>query len=250
MSNSRIQGIDQVAPRPSASRGGRPAYPTETMVRLLIIKHLYNLSDEQLEFQLLDRMSYQRFCGLGSSRNIPDRTTIWTFENRIGEAAAKALFNGMDQQLLGKGFIARCGQMVDASIVPAPKQHFTGKEKEALDEGKIPPQWSEAKRRQKDLDASWTKKHKKSYVGYKISVNVDKRYKLIREVVTDTASTHDSQHFDAVLDSSNNTSRDVYADKGYTSKAREAELEAAGLRNQNQRKGARGHPLSACLATA
>ena len=58
---------------------------------------------------------------------------------------------------------------------------------------------SEAKRRQKDVDASWTKKHGKSYFGYKISVDVDKRYKLIRKVVTDTASTHDSQHFDAVL---------------------------------------------------
>ena len=111
-------------------------------------------------------------------------------------------------------------------------------------QGNIPPQWSEAKRCQKDVDASWTKKHEKSYFGYKISVNVDKRYKLIRKVVTDTASTHECQHFDAVLDSSNNTSRFVYADKGYASSAREATLSAAGLRNQIQRKGARGHPLS------
>ena len=100
-------------------------------------------------------------------------------------------------------------------------------------QGNIPLQWSEAKRRQQDVDASWTKKHEKSYFGYKISVNVDKRYKLVRKVVTDTASTHECQHFSAVLDSSNNTSRIVYADKGYASKAREAALSAAGLRNSD-----------------
>ena len=56
--------VDLVAPRPVSARGGRPPYPTETMVRILVLKKLYNLSDEQMEYQLLDRMSYQRFVGL------------------------------------------------------------------------------------------------------------------------------------------------------------------------------------------
>lgn len=74
---------------------------------------------------------------------------------------------------------------------------------------------------------------------------MDKRYKLIRKLKTDTASTHDSQHFDALLDAAN-TSRDVYADKGYPSAQREAKLKCAGLRNHIQRKGQRNQPLSAC----
>ena len=135
-------------------------------------------------------MSYQRFCGLGNSRNIPDRTTLWTFENRIGEAAAKDLFDEMDQQLLCQGFIARCGQMVDASIAPAPKQHFTGERIQHL-----------------PMSAST----------------------LMRCWIQATIP--------AVS---------FIADKGYASKAREAALSAAGLRNQIQRKGARGHPLLAC----
>ena len=65
-------------------------------------------------------------------------------------------------------------------------------------EGNLPPAWTEAKRRQKDVDTSWTKKHGKNYFGDEISINADKRYKLIRKVVTDTAATHDSQHFDAL----------------------------------------------------
>jgi len=92
------------------------------MVRILVLKRLHNLSDEQMEYQLLDRMSYQRFCGLEDAINIPDRTTIWKFEQRIGESGAKALFDGVSTQLLKKGFIARGGQIIDASLVPAPKQ--------------------------------------------------------------------------------------------------------------------------------
>ena len=122
--------IDRVAPRPVSPQGGRPPYPTETMVRILVLKRLYNLSDEQMEYQLLDRMSYKRFCGLANAANIPDRTTVWTFENRIGEAGAKALFDGVTAQLLQKGFIARGGQIIDATLVPAPKQHNSRGEKE------------------------------------------------------------------------------------------------------------------------
>ena len=83
--------VDRVAPRTVSAQGGRPPYPTETMVRIRVPKRLYNLSDEQMEYQLLVRMSYKRFCGLANAANIPDRTTVWTFENRIGELGAKAL---------------------------------------------------------------------------------------------------------------------------------------------------------------
>ncbi len=241
--------VDRVAPRPASPQGGRPPYPTETMVCILVLKRLYNLSDEQMEYQLLNRMSYQRFCGLRQAANIPDRTTVWTFENRIGEAGAKALFDGMKGQLLAKGFIARGGQIIDATLVPAPKQHLSKEEKELVGEGATPADWAPAKRRQKDTEATWTKKHGKSHFGIKLSVNVDKKYKVIRKIETGTASTHDTQHFDAVLDGSN-TSRDVYADRGYPSEAREDQLKKVGLCNRLcnhiQRKGKRNKPLSAC----
>lgn len=56
------------------------------MVRILVLKRMYDLSDEQMECQLLDRMGYKRFCVLAQATTIPDRATVWTFENRIGEA--------------------------------------------------------------------------------------------------------------------------------------------------------------------
>ena len=141
--------VDQMAPRPVSPQGGRPQFPTETMVSILVLKRLYNLSDEQMEYQLLDRMSYQRFCDLSQASNIPDRTTVWTFENRIGETGAKALFDGMNAQLLAKGFIARGGQIIDATLVPAPRQHLNKEEKELVGQCATPADWSPAKRRQK-----------------------------------------------------------------------------------------------------
>ena len=228
--------IDRIAPRPDSPLGGRPAYPTETMVRILVLKRLYNLSDEQMEFQLLDRMSYQKFCGLRDVSNIPDRTTIWTFENRIGSAGAQALFEGMTAQLLSQGFIARGGQMIDASLVPAPKQHINKEDKKITEQQAMPTDWNAAKRRQKDIDASWTKKHGKSHFGYKLSVNVDNKYKFIRALKTDTASVHDSQHFEGLVNR-HNTNRDVFADRAYPSRERDAWLKAQGLRNRMQAKG-------------
>lgn len=235
--------VERVAPRPvSENGGGRPPYPTETMVRILILKRLHNLSDEQIEYQLLDRMSYQRFCGLTHSASIPDRNTVWVFENRIGLEGATALFEAVQRQLARHGYIARCGQLIDATLVPAPKQHFTREDKAILEQDAVPADWSPAKRRQKDLDASWTKKHGKSHHGYKLTVNADNRYKLIRKIEMSDAAPHDSQHFDAVLDPAN-TSRAVYADKGYASAEREKALRQAGYRDRIQRKGTRNHPL-------
>ena len=235
--------VDRVAPRPTSDNGGgRPPYPTEAMVRILILKRLNNLSDEQIEYQLLDRMSYQRFCGLTHSASIPDSNTVWVFENRIGLEGATALFEQVQQQIARHGYIARCGQIIDATLIPAPKQHFTKEEKTILEQDAMPSDWSGPKRRQKDLDASWTKKHGKSHHGYKLSINADKRHKVIRKIEMSDAAPHDSQHFEAVLDAAN-TSREVYADKGYASGERERALRAAGYRDRIQRKGARNHPL-------
>ena len=239
------QIIDDLLPRGDGRKGGRPPYPTSVMVRILVLKYLNNLSDEQVEYQLLDRMSHQRFCLLTDSATIPDRNTVWHYQQRLGLDGVTALFQAVDGQLLRHGYLARCGQIIDATLVPAPIQHFTKDEKEQLAQGKTPEDWSEAKRRQKDLDATHTKKHGKSYHGYKLSISVDVKHKFIRKIATGTASEHDSRHFDEVLDA-HNTSRDVYADKGYPSARRSEMLKVLGWREHIQRKAQKNKPLSAC----
>ena len=238
--------VDRAAPRPSAQHGGRPPFPTELMVRVLIIQQLYNLSDEQMEFQLLDRLSFQRFAGLRYSSQIPDRTTLWTFRERlIAAKASETLFDAANRELAKHGYIARGGQIIDATIVPAPKQYYRKEEQELIRQQATPADWPAAKRRQKDTDASWTRKHGKSYFGYKLSASSDKRYKLIRKIKISTARENDTRHLEAVLDPAN-TSRDLYGDKGYVDGEREARLKVAGWRVQIQRKASPGKPLSDC----
>lgn len=167
--------VDCAAPRPSRERGGRPPFPTELMVRVLLIQQSFNLSDEQL---------------------------------------AK------------HGFIARGGQMIDASIVQAPKQSLSKEEKALVQQ-----------------DARWTKKHGKSYFAYKVSANADKRYKLVRKIEVSTASEHDTLHFEDVLDSAN-TNRNILADKGFVNGGREARLSKQGWGMHIQRKGSKDKPIS------
>lgn len=112
--------VDRIAPHPVSPQSGRRPYPM--MVRILILKRLYNLSDKQLEYQLLDCMSYRRFCRLGNATKISDRTSVCTFENRIDEEGIKALFDGISAQLLQKGFIARCGHRRAHGAAQAAKQ--------------------------------------------------------------------------------------------------------------------------------
>jgi IS5 family transposase len=82
------------------------------MVRVLPIQQLFNLSDEQMEFQLLDRLSFQRFAGLRASSQIPDHTTIWIFtEHPMQAGASESIFEAVNQQLAKHGYIARGGQI-------------------------------------------------------------------------------------------------------------------------------------------
>jgi IS5 family transposase len=155
-----------LAALPPTARGGRPPFPTELMVQVLLIQQLFNLRDEQMAFQLLDRLSFQRFVGLRASSQIPDRTTIWTFKERLIQAgASESVFDAVNRQLARHGYIARGGQMIDASIVQAPRQSLSKEEKAIVSEGAMPADWKPAKRRQKDVDARWKKKHGKSYFG-------------------------------------------------------------------------------------
>jgi IS5 family transposase len=228
----------------SSGRGGRPPYPTVVMVKLLLLQQLYNLSDDALEYQVLDRTSFQRFLGLEHSRRVPDAKTIWVWRERlktqdlIGDISA-----AVSGQLQRAGFLARGGQIIDASIVNAPIQRNRREENEAIKQDRVPDDWNAAKRAQKDVDARWTKKHGKSYYGYKLHANTDRRWGFIRQYEVTAANVHDSQHFETILDPGN-TSRTIRADSAYADRAREAELKQQGYRVDIQHKGHATKPLS------
>ena len=229
------------------SNAGRKPYDVVLMFKVLVLQHLYNLSDEQIEYQIRDRYSFCRFLDLTPEGRVQDARTVWLFRERLNEhELVEALFDSLMEQIRSAGYIARKGQIVDASFVSAPRQRNSRAENEAVKQGETPEEWKdkpEAMRRQKDVDARWTKKNAETHYGYKNNVSVDNQHKLIRRYGVTTASVHDSQVFDELLDP-RNTSADVWADPANRSKQQEASLAGSGYCSQIHTKGTRHKPLS------
>ena len=102
-------------------KGGRPPFDPVLMFKILVLQALYCLSDEATEFQIKDRLSFQRFLGLGLDGTVPDATTVWLFRERLVKAKAiDKLFARFDTALKDRGYLAMGGQIVDATAVPAP----------------------------------------------------------------------------------------------------------------------------------
>src|SRR4249920_3146483 len=163
----------------------------------------------------------------------------------LSRGAVEELFDLFDGFLKDKGYLAMGGQIIDATIVSAPKQHNSREENETVKEGKMPEDWKSkpAKNRQKDKDARWTKKHERSYFGYKNHIGVDRRHKFVRRYVVSDASVHDSQKLEDVLDASN-TASDVWADRAYRSQEIEKKLAERGLKSRIHRRAYRNRHLS------
>ena len=227
------------------SNAGRKPIDVVLMFKVLILQTLYNLSDEQVEYQIRDRLSFARFLGLGIEDSGPDYTTLWGFRERLKELELmELLFDRFGDYLAAEGYQAKQGQIVDASIVPVPIQRNSREENRGIKEGEVPEDWSEAKREQKDVEARWTRKNGKSFFGYKNHIDVDAEHKLIRTFAVTPANVHDSQVLDGLVDPENEDPG-MWADSAYRSEETEAVLEQAGYESHICEKGQAGQPLSA-----
>ena len=250
----------RAVPRSDGTKGGRPAFDPVLMFKILLLQAMHGLSDERTEYLIKDRLSFMRFLGLGLSDAVPDANTIWTFREALKRAnAVDALFHRFDVTLKGTGYLAMGGQIIDATIVAAPKQRNTEAERAAIKQGEIPAGWVKkpAKLRQKDRDARWTVKFSKAKpredgtsqvdiavpsFGYKNHISIDRRHGLIRGWTATHAAAHDGARLEDVLDAGN-TASDVWADTAYRSAKNEAMLAGRGLVSRIHRKKPQGRPM-------
>ena len=166
-----------------------------------MLQSLYNLSDDQSEYQIRDRFSFLRFLGLTPESVIPDAKTVWLFRESLKKARVmEKLFARFESYLTDLGYQAQKGTVVDARIVAVPKQRNTREENQTLKDGLIPAKWVQqpAKLAQKDTEARWTQKHGKNHYGYKNHIAIDVKHKLVRGYTVTPASTHDSQEFEYI----------------------------------------------------
>jgi len=248
------------------TKGGRPPYDAILIFKVLVLQTLYSLSDDQTEYQIKDRLSFMRFLDLVLCQSVPDAKTIWLYRERLAQKGLiEKLFLTFDQALKDRGYLAMSGQIVDASIISAPRQRMTKEEKETIKQDRIPEEWKAHPSRlsQKDREARWVIKYSKAkakdgekamdlatpYFGYKNHISMDKCYGFVRKFHTSDASRYDGKVLAQLLDKEN-TASDVWGDTAYRSEENERLLQAHGLTSKLHRKKPRGKPMSRTTSRA
>jgi IS5 family transposase len=226
--------------------GGRPPYDYVLMFKILILQRYYNLSDEQIEFQINDRLSFMRFLDLTISDDIPDSRTVWNFREQITALGlVEDLFALFLDKLNALGLIINEGKIIDASFVEVPRQRNKIAENEQIKSGNGAELWNDSpkKKSQKDIDARWTKKNKQTFFGYKNHVKEDGKSKLITKYMVTSAEVHDSQATDELLDM-NDKCEPFYADSAYTGEPQDKIIASKEMENRVCEKGYKNRPLT------
>jgi IS5 family transposase len=227
-------------------KGGRPPYANLLMFKVLILQMLYNVSDEQVEYQINDRLSWKRFLGLTLSDRAPDRTTIWDFRELLTNSGCyDALFTLFTEAMEKMGVITRRGSIVDATFEDAPRQRNTKEQNEKIKAHEIPEEWEENEHQlsQKDMEARWAKKGNEVHFGYKNHISCDMDSKMITDWRVTAANVYDGHMIAALI---REIDRQVWADSAYMS----AEIIMAlkginpGIKLHICEKGQKDHPLT------
>lgn len=193
---------------PPQPKGGRPRWPLLLMVKALFVQKLFTLSDPGLEDALRDSFAFRQFLGLSLTDAVPDETTFVRFRQQLREwSLDEALFEQGLAALRARGLVVQTGSLVDATILEAPRGRTV-----------VAPDGTKGTTR--DPEGSFTKKHGRTYFGFKVHVRADRRG-LITGLHLSTARDHDSLHVDALVAREHAA---VIADSAYMSHDRETAL--------------------------
>jgi len=240
--------LNKIREKERLSNAGRPSFDVVLMFKVLILKTLYNLSDDMTELMIRDRISFMEFLGLSFADRVPDAKTIWLFAEQLKDLGLeRKLFDQFEKELVRQGFAAKGGHIVDGSFVEVPKQRNTKEENAQIKNGEIPETISANPHvlAQKDVDARWTKKNNISYYGYKDHVLGDEKFKLIRDYDVTDASVHDSVPFVPLVPKKPAfDDQEVYADSAYVGEEIDTALKKRGYTPMICEKGFRNHPLT------
>lgn len=199
-----LVNLVSVIDKSNTSKGGRPPLPFEWKVKMLFLQYAFNLSDEELEDQLIDRLSFQKFVGISFSQEIPDFTTLWNFkEALVTHKLMDRIFSSINHQLELHGLILKKGTIADATIIESDNKPLSKEKREAL---------SQKPSAQIDTEAQSTEKNGKKYFGYKGHIGVDVESKIIRKRKFTPANVHDSQVLEELI---SGDERSIWADKAY-----------------------------------
>jgi IS5 family transposase len=230
----------------SKGAGGRPPYDYVLMFKIMILQRYYNLSDEQIEYQINDRFSFMRFLNLTIADDIPDSRTVWKFKEQLVDLKlVEPIFYIFLKQIEALGMVLNEGKIIDASFVEVPRQRNTKEENKQIKEGEIPERITKNPnvKAQKDIDAKWTQKGGVNYFGYKNHIKVDSKSKIITKYVVTTAEVHDSQPMEEII-TEEDKGQPLWADSAYSGDPCKKVMEQKEVENQIHVKGYKNKPLT------
>ena len=217
----------------TGKQGGRKPIPVLIKAKMLFVQYLYNLSDPELEDQLYDRLSFQRFVGLDFSQQIPDFTTLWRFKERLVELKLMdSLFDLILNSLEEKGLLVKKGTAVDATLIESTNRPLSKEKRATLEKTPSP---------QIDTDADSTVKRGKKYFGYKGHIGQDVGSGLIRKRGFTSARPHDSQQKEALWSGDEQA---VFGDSAYGNQSEKRAARQVGVYYGILDKGTRKRKLS------
>jgi transposase, IS5 family len=210
---------------------GNSSYPSEVLLRCLLLGVWHGLSDPALEGAIADRLSFRRFVGLSLHDRTPDHSTLWRFRQELAQdGLIEQVFAEINRQLEAKQLVLKQGTLIDASLVTArakPPRKTRGQGEDATEKPSADP------------DARWGKKGKKSVFGYKIHTGVDAAHTIIRRVDLTDASVTDTEPADGLICGDEKA---VYGDQAYYTHARHARLAEAGIKDRLMHRPNKHHP--------
>ena len=228
------------------SNAGAKPYDVVMMFKIILLKRFYNLSDEQAEYQINDRLSFKEFLGLSSGDRVPDARTIWLFQDELlNQNLEELLFAQFRNHLSQLGLLVNEGKIVDASFVEVPRQRNTKEENAQIKLGEGSDLWNEQphKKRQKDIDARWTEKNGQKFYGYKDHAKIDSKSKLIDTYEVTSAEVHDSQPLESLL-REEDKGQELYADSAYIGEPIDTMLKDKEITPQIIERAFRNKPLT------
>lgn len=210
---------------------GNSSYPSEVLLRCLLLGVWHGLSDPALEAAIADRISFRRFAGLSLHDPTPDHSTLWRFRQELAQdGLVDRVFDEINRQFEAQNLIVKRGTLIDASLVTArakPPRKPRGEPAEA-------PAKPSA-----DSDARWGRKGNKSVFGYKIHIGADAAHTLIRRAHLTDGSVTDTEPADGLICGDEKA---VYGDQAYYTHARHARLIEAGIKDRLMHRPNKHHP--------
>lgn len=219
----------------NTEKGGRKPVPIIFKLKLLFLQHLYNISDEYLEEQVIDNLSFQKFMGLNNSDAVPDFTTFWRFKEKlVKHNLSEKIWDEIQNQLQIKNVHLKPGHItiIDATIIESTQKPLSDKKREQLKENPSS---------QMDTDATSTEKNGKKFFGYKGHIGIDKENKVIHSKTFTTASVHDVKEAPHLASGKES---EILGDKGYVSKELKRKGRLVKVNYNAMRKAARNRPLT------